>query len=63
MIQLVALGAIGGVAYIAWSSFKKHMAQIEAEEIEQRRQPKLAGELERDPVTGKYRLKGESQDG
>jgi len=55
MIQLVAIAAVGGVAYVAWSSFKKHMADIEAKEVEKRQKPKLAGELERDPETGKYR--------
>ena len=57
MIQLVAMAAIGGVAYVAWSSFRKHMAEIEAKEVERRNRPKLVGELEQDPETGKYRPK------
>lgn len=57
MIQLVAIAAVGGVAYVAWSSFKKHMADIEAKEVEERRKPKLAGELERDPQTGRYKIR------
>ncbi len=55
MIQLVAIAAVGGVALFAWSSFKKHMADLEEKELEKRNKPKLAGELEKDPETGKYR--------
>ncbi len=57
MIQLVAIAAVGGVAFYAWSSFKKHMADLEEQEIEKRDWPKLAGELEKDPKTGKYHLR------
>lgn len=57
MVQLIAMAAIGGVAYVAYSSFKKHMAAIKAEELERNKEPTVLGQLEKDPVTGKYRVK------
>ncbi|MEM9734551.1 MAG: hypothetical protein AAF903_13845 [Pseudomonadota bacterium] len=58
MIQLIAVAAVGGVALVAYNSFKKHWAEIqEKEALEKSRQPKPVGDLHKDEVTGKYRLK------
>ena len=58
MIQLVAVAAVGAVGLYAYSSFKKHMAEIKAKEkLEEIKQPKTVGDLEKDPKTGKYRMR------
>ena len=59
MIQLVAVAAVGVVGLYAYNSFRKHMEAINEEErrkAEMKKQ-KPVGELEQDPVTGRYRLK------
>ncbi len=57
MVPLIAALGIGGVAYVAWTSLKKHMAEIEAEERRKAEGPRASGELERDEETGRYRPK------
>lgn len=57
MIQLIAVAAVGGVAYVAYNSFKKHMAEIERKERIRNDDAKQMPELEKDPATGKYRPK------
>lgn len=57
MVQLIAVAAIGGVAYIAYQSFKKHMDDLKREERLRSENPKEMPGLEKDPVTGKYRPK------
>ncbi|MEL6504036.1 MAG: hypothetical protein AAFO61_15320 [Pseudomonadota bacterium] len=58
MIQLIAVAAVGGVALVAYNSFKKHWAEIqEKERLEKINQPKSVGDLQKDEVTGKYRLR------
>lgn len=63
MIQFVAAAAIGAVGLYAYSSFKKHWAEIKRkEELEKAKKPKTLGDLEQDPVTGRYRLKDDDSD-
>lgn len=58
MIQLIAVAAVGGVALVAYNSFKKHWADIqEKEALEKIKKPKSVGDLHKDEITGKYRLK------
>ena len=60
MIQLVAVAAVGAVGLYAYTSFRKHMDAINAEErrkAQATKSPKSAGDLEHDPETGRYRLK------
>ena len=60
MIQLVAVAAVGAVGLYAYSSFRKHMDAINAEErkkAQAAQKPKSVGDLEHDPETGRYRLK------
>lgn len=60
MIQLVALAGLGAVGLYAYSSFRKHMDALQAQERERAkagRSPKTAGDLEHDPETGRYKLK------
>jgi len=60
MIQLVAVAAVGAVGLYAYSSFRKHMDAINAEErkkAQATKGPKSVGDLEHDPKTGRYRLK------
>ncbi|MFD0915991.1 hypothetical protein ACFQ14_06185 [Pseudahrensia aquimaris] len=57
MVQLIAVAAIGGVAYVAYQSFKKHMDALKREERLRSEDPKQMPELEVDPETGKYRPK------
>ncbi|MDA8870679.1 hypothetical protein N9H93_04770 [Rhizobiaceae bacterium] len=54
MVPLIAAVGIGAVAYTAWSSFKRKMAELEEAD---RRTEALAKSkpLVRDPVTGTYR--------
>ena len=50
MIQFVAAAAIGAVGLYAYSSFKKHWAEIKRkEELEKAKKPKTLGDLEQDP--------------
>ncbi len=55
MVPLIAALGLGGVAYVAWNSLKKHMAEIEEEERRKAEGPRAGGELEQDPETGRYR--------
>ena len=60
MIQLVAVAAVGAVGLYAYSSFRKHMDAINAEErkkAQATKRPKSVGDLEHDPKTGRYKLK------
>lgn len=60
VIQFVAAAAIGAVGVYAYSSFKKHMAALEAEEVkkaEAAKGPKIVGDLKQDPKTGRYQVK------
>ncbi|MEE9375529.1 MAG: hypothetical protein V3V04_04280 [Rhizobiaceae bacterium] len=59
MIQFVAAAAIGVVGFYAYSSFKKHMAALEAEDLkkaEATKKPEVLGDLEQDPITGRYKV-------
>jgi len=59
MIQFVAAAAIGAVGIYAYSSFRKHMEILKAEDLkktEAARNPKTLGDLEQDPETGRYRV-------
>ena len=57
MVQLIALAAIGAVAYVGYSSFRKHMDELNAKDAVQKdREAKVVGELKKDPKTGRYRL-------
>ena len=55
MVQLIAVAAIGGVAYVAYQSFKKHMAEIKRAEKLRSENTKDMPELRKDPSTGRYR--------
>ncbi len=60
MIQIIAAAAVGVVGLYAYSSFKKHMQAIKEEEERKAKKntpPKEIGDLEQDPVSGKYRVK------
>ena len=57
MVQLIAAIAIGGVAYVAYSSLKKHLSALEEAEREEALKTAKAAELEQDPKTGVYRPK------
>ena len=60
MIQLVAAAAVGAVGLYPYNSFKKHMAAMKEEEARvaaEKQQPKSVGNLEHDPVTGRYRVR------
>ncbi len=55
MVQLIAAAAIGGVAYVAFNSFKKHWNEIQERERVEAGSSKEVGELKRDPKTGRYK--------
>ena len=57
MVQLIAVAAIGGLAYVAYSSFRKHMQAIKQAEREENIQNAVVTELQKDPNTGVYRPK------
>ncbi len=57
MVQLIAVAALGSVALVAYSSFRKHWDRIQREELEKAKKPKSGGDLEQDPKTGRYRLR------
>lgn len=57
MVQLIAVAAIGGVALVAYNAFRKHWNDIQAEELEKAKKPKVVGDLEQDPETGRYKPK------
>jgi uncharacterized membrane protein YebE (DUF533 family) len=57
MVPLLAAIGIGGVAYVAITSFKKRWDELQAEERARTKDPQSAGELEQDPETGRYRPK------
>ena len=62
MIQLVAVAAVGAVGLYAYSSFRKHMDAINAEEqrkaeAKSAQNAKTIGDLEHDPETGRYKVK------
>jgi hypothetical protein len=55
MPQLLLLGAVLVVGWYAWKLFKREMARVDREVEAVRKRP--AETLERDPKTGRYRLK------
>ncbi len=55
MPQLLILGAVVLVGWYAWKVFKREMARVEREMEAVRSKP--AETLERDPATGRYKLK------
>jgi hypothetical protein len=60
MIQLVAVAAVGAVGLYAYTSFRKHMDALKAEDLKNAkaaREPKSVGNLEHDPKTGRYKLR------
>lgn len=58
MVPLLAAIGIGGVAYVAVTSFKKRWDELQEQERARRNKGlKSAGDLERDPETGRYRPK------
>ncbi|MEL6752208.1 MAG: hypothetical protein AAFO70_09020 [Pseudomonadota bacterium] len=57
MVPLIAAIGIGGIAYVAVTSFKKRWDELQAEERAKAKGPKSAGNLEQDPKTGRYRPK------
>lgn len=56
MVQLLIVGAalVGG--WYAWKAIKREMARIDREVEAVRKEPEET--LERDPQTGRYKLKG-----
>ena len=56
MVQLLIVGAalVGG--WYAWKAIKREMARIDREVEAVRKEPEET--LERDPETGRYKLKG-----
>jgi len=57
MVQLIAFAAVGAVAWVGYSSFRKHMDEIKTKEKAARKtDAKVVGELKKDPKTGRYKL-------
>lgn len=60
MIQLIAAAAVGAVVWVGYSSLRKHLdAQKQADDA--KRGEKQIGDLEKDPVTGRYKPKDKSK--
>ena len=55
MVHLVAAGAVGALVWTGWRAFRREMDRLEQEDAS--RIAKESGTLERDPDTGRYRLK------
>ncbi len=65
MIQFVAAAAIGAVGVYAYSSLKKHLDILKAEDLkkaEAKKNPKSLGDLEQDPETGRYTVVNKDED-
>ena len=53
MVPLIAVGALGALAWTSYRALRREMAKLDQEE--ESRRPRDEGRLERDPETGKYR--------
>ena len=56
MVQLLIVGAAVLGGWYAWKAIKREMARIDREVEAVRKEPEET--LERDPETGRYKLKG-----
>jgi hypothetical protein len=56
MVQVLIVGAAVLGGWYAWKAIKREMARIDREVEAVRKEPKET--LERDPETGRYKLKG-----
>ena len=64
MPQLLLLGLAAFGGWYAWKALKREMARIDGElERERKAEKRPEGTLERDPATGKYRLRQGKLDG
>ena len=57
MVQLIAVAALGAVAYVGYNAFKKHMSELEEADRRAKAEARHVPNLEKDPVSGKYRPK------
>ena len=55
MVPLIAVLGLGGVAYVAYSSLRRHLHEIEDRERRVEESKRSSGRLERDAKTGRYR--------
>lgn len=53
MVPLIAVGALGALAWTGYRAYRREMDKLEQEDASKR--PRDEGRLERDPETGKYR--------
>jgi len=60
LVQLLAFAAVGAVAWVGYSSFKKHMEALKSQDAKKTKsKPKVVGDLKKDPKTGRYRIDDE----
>ncbi len=57
MVPIIAAAAVGAVVWVGYSSFKKHMAELQEKERRAAEEAKVVPNLEKDPETGRYRPK------
>ncbi|PCH47329.1 MAG: hypothetical protein COC23_02110 [Hyphomicrobiales bacterium] len=60
MIQLIAAAAVGAVVWVGYSSLRKHLdaqKQSDNEKTNEKTNEKHIGDLEKDPLTGRYKPK------
>lgn len=53
MVPLIAVGALGALAWTSYRAYRREMDRLEQEDASRR--PRDEGRLERDPETGKYK--------
>ena len=64
MPQLLLLGLVAAGSWYAWKALKREMTRIDDElERERKAEKRPDATLERDPATGKYRLRQGKVDG
>ncbi len=57
MVQLIALAAVGTLAWVGYKSYREHAERIAREEEAKKNDAGSALPLEKDPKTGRYRPK------
>jgi len=56
MIQLIAAAAVGAVVWVGYSSLRKHL-DAQKQSDNEKTNEKHIGDLEKDPLTGRYKPK------